>query len=307
MISALVGFLFAFNAMLLTVPQRRRLIADLRREGYGPTSVIGVLALDALILGVDRDCALGLLLGDELSIHLFRANPGYLGSAFAVGTQRVVGWQSFAIAVAGGMLAAIVAVLGPLARILWRARSPRSHLSTALALAAALAHATALAGLLCLVAAPRSCSRRPSWRSSDGPLIAALLALLPLALGLALALLSSARAQAYRARSRTLPAMELSAARARAIGVAATGAIAVFGAVAIQGAHADLLSGLENAARDKNAFTDLWVSPPGAYDLLRTAPFAADRAGARWPPARACARCACTAAACSTGGSAGSG
>jgi putative ABC transport system permease protein len=49
----------------------------------------------------------------------------------------------------------------------------------------------------------------------------------------------------------------------------------VFGAVAIQGAHADLLKGLENAARDENAFTDLWVSPPGAYNLLRTAPFAA--------------------------------
>jgi putative ABC transport system permease protein len=68
-------------------------------------------------------------------------------------------------------------------------------------------------------------------------------------------------------------AMELSAARSRAIGVAATGAIAVFGAVAIQGAHADLLKGLENAAHDENAFTDLWVSPPGAYNLLRTAPF----------------------------------
>ena len=54
--------------------------------------------------------------------------------------------------------------------------------------------------------------------------------------------------------------MELSAARARAIGVAATGAIAVFGAVAIQGAHSDLLKGLENAAHDENAFTDLWVS-----------------------------------------------
>ncbi len=37
-ISALVGFLFAFNAMLLTVPQRRRLIADLRRDGYTPKS-----------------------------------------------------------------------------------------------------------------------------------------------------------------------------------------------------------------------------------------------------------------------------
>ncbi len=40
-ISALVGFLFAFNAMLLTIPQRRRLIADLRRDGYPPGTVIG--------------------------------------------------------------------------------------------------------------------------------------------------------------------------------------------------------------------------------------------------------------------------
>jgi putative ABC transport system permease protein len=67
--------------------------------------------------------------------------------------------------------------------------------------------------------------------------------------------------------------MELSAARTRAIGVAATGAIAVFGAVAIQGAHTDLLHGLQNASRDENAFTDIWVSPPGAYNLLRTAAF----------------------------------
>ncbi len=47
----------------------------------------------------------------------------------------------------------------------------------------------------------------------------------------------------------------------------------MFGAVAIQGAHSDLLAGLENASRDTNALTDVWVSPPGAYNLLRTAPF----------------------------------
>jgi putative ABC transport system permease protein len=68
--------------------------------------------------------------------------------------------------------------------------------------------------------------------------------------------------------------MELGAARARAVAIAATGAIAVFGSVAIQGAHTDLLAGLENAARDTNAFTDLWVSPAGSYNLLKTAPFA---------------------------------
>ena len=74
MISALVGFLFAFNAMLLTVPQRRRLIADLRRDGYTPRTVIAVLMFDAVVLGV-LACALGLALGEELSIHLFHSEP----------------------------------------------------------------------------------------------------------------------------------------------------------------------------------------------------------------------------------------
>ncbi|MGA7705266.1 MAG: ABC transporter permease, partial [Solirubrobacteraceae bacterium] len=118
-ISALVGFLFAFNATLLTVPQRRRLIADMRRDGYTPTTVIAVLLLDAIALGLFA-CAIGLVLGEELSIHLFHTNPAFLSLAFALGSQRVVTWQCFAIAVAGGMGAAIVAVLSPLRDIFAR-------------------------------------------------------------------------------------------------------------------------------------------------------------------------------------------
>jgi putative ABC transport system permease protein len=272
-ISALVGFLFAFNAMLLTVPQRRRLIADLRRDGYAPRTVISVLLLDALILGLVA-CVLGLVLGEELSIHLFRANPGYLGSAFAVGSQRVVGWQSVAIAVAGGMLAAVIAVLSPLRDIL--SRDPLAAITPKQGAAAGNADVrTALAGVLCLAAASAILLAAPR-QAIVGMvlLIAALLLILPVVLDLALALL----ARLARRLTGAVPhvaAMELSAARARAIGVAATGAIAVFGAVAIQGAHADLLQGLESAARDENAFTDVWVSPPGSYNLLRTAPFTA--------------------------------
>jgi putative ABC transport system permease protein len=287
-ISALVGFLFAFNAMLLTVPQRRRLIADLRRDGYAPRTVIGVLLLDALVLGLAA-CVLGLMLGEELSIHLFRSNPGYLGSAFAVGTQRVVGWQSVAIAAGGGMLAATVAVLSPLRDIL--SRDPLAAITPREGSAAGAANIrTALAGVLCLVAATAILLGAPRQAILGMVLlIAALLLVLPAALDLALVLLT----RLARRMTGAVPhvaAMELSAARARAIGVAATGAIAVFGAVAIQGAHADLLKGLENAAADENAFTDIWVSPPGAYNLLRTAPFAPGRqAGAleRLPGVRA--------------------
>jgi len=270
-ISALVGFLFAFNAMLLTVPQRRRLIADLRRDGYTPGTVIAVLLFDAVVLGV-LACVLGLVFGDQLSIHLFHSNPGYLGSAFAVGTQRVVGWQSIVVAAGGGMLAAVVAVLSPLRDIV--SRDPLAAITVKEGSAAGRTNvASALAGVVCLGAAT-TILLVASKLAIVGMvlLIAALLLVLPLALDAALTLLS----RLARTMTGAVPhvaAMELRDARARAIGVAATGAIAVFGAVAIQGAHADLLKGLENAARDENAFTDAWVSPSGAYNLLRTAPF----------------------------------
>ena len=286
-ISALVGFLFAFNAMLLTVPQRRRLIADLRRDGYTPRTVVAVLLLDAIVLGLAA-CVLGLVLGEELSIHLFGSNPGYLGSAFSVGTQRVVGAQSIAIAAGGGMLAAIVAVLSPLRDIL--SRDPLAAITPKQGSAAGAANArTALAGVLCLVGATAILLAAPKLAILGMVLlIVALLLVLPVALDLALALLRSV-ARRMTGAVPHVARMELSAARARAIGVAATGAIAVFGAVAIQGAHADLLKGLENAARDENAFTDVWVSPPGAYNLLRTAPFASSEQAriARLPGVRA--------------------
>jgi putative ABC transport system permease protein len=107
-ISALVGFMFAFNAMLITAQLRRDLIGELRRHGATRWMTIQTLLFDALILGV-LGCILGLILGDALSIAVFHSNPGYLSYAFPVGSQRVVEWQSVAVAVGAGMLAACVA------------------------------------------------------------------------------------------------------------------------------------------------------------------------------------------------------
>ncbi len=271
-ISALVGFLFAFNAVLLTVPQRRRLIADLRRDGYTPQTVIAVMLLDAAILGTVA-CALGLALGDELSIHFFHSNPAFFSLAFAVGSQRVVGWQSVALALGGGMLAAVVAVLSPLRDIL--SRDPLAALGEARggAGAAGAGGWRALAGLACLGAASALLLAAPQ-ESIPGMvlLVAALLLVLPIALSATLMLI---RRLAARVTSVVphVAAMELSAARSRAVAIAATGAVAIFGSVAIQGAHGDLLGGLENAAQDMNASTALWVAPAGAYNLLMSTPF----------------------------------
>jgi putative ABC transport system permease protein len=271
-ISALVGFLLAFNAVLLTVPQRRRLIADLRRDGYTPRTVVAVLLLDGLVLGV-LACALGLALGEELSIHLFHANPAFLSLAFAVGSQRSVSWQDVALAVGGGMLAAIVAVLSPLRDVLSRdplaAIAPREG-----ARGGGAGGRRALAGLVCLAGATAILLAAPQAPIPGMVLlVAALLLELPFALSLTLAL----AARLARTVTSVVPhvaVMELRAARARAVAIAATGAVAVFGSVAIQGAHHDLLTGLNEATHDLNASAAVWVAPAGAYNLMLTTPFA---------------------------------
>jgi putative ABC transport system permease protein len=272
-ISALVGFLFAFNATLLTVPQRRRLITDLRRDGYTPATVIAVLLFDAVALGAVA-CVLGLAVGEELSIHLFHSNPAFLSLAFALGSQRVVSWQSVALAVSGGMLAAIMAVLSPLRDIL--ARDPLAAIApgTRAGAGPSSGRRRAIAGLACLGAATALLLAAPD-AAIPGMvlLVGALLLELPIVLSATL-LLVKRLASTIVSPIPHVAVMELSAARSRAVAIAATGAIAVFGSVAIQGAHGDLLAGLENAARDSNAFTDLWVAPAGSYNLLETAPFA---------------------------------
>ncbi len=278
-ISALVGFLFAFNATLLTVPQRRRLIADMRRDGYTPVTVIGVLLLDAVALGLFA-CALGLVLGEELSIHLFHSNPAFLSLAFALGSERVVTWQSVTIAVAGGMGAAIVAVLSPLRDIFARdplaAIAPRERGTRG----SSRGVRRSLAGLACLASATAVLIAAPD-AAIPGMvlLVAALLLELPIVLHGTLVAVKRI-AGSIVSPIPHVATMELSAARSRAVAIAATGAIAVFGSVAIGGAHGDLLAGLENAARDSNASTDLWIAPSGSYNLLHTAPFADDRRSA---------------------------
>jgi putative ABC transport system permease protein len=269
-ISALVGFLFAFNAMLLTVAQRRRLIADLRRDGYTPRAVIGVLALDAAVLGVIA-CAVGLALGNELSIQLFHATPGYLASAFAVGTQRVVGWQSVALAVGGGMLASLLAVLSPLHDIL--SRDPLAAISPRGVSAGGSSRWLTLGGIACLTVTLVILAAVPQAAVVGMvSLIGALLLLLPIPLSAALWLVGAIAPRITSAIPH-VAGMELRSGRGRAVAIAATGAVAVFGSVSIQGAHGDLLHGLEDAAHDENAFTDIWVAPAGSYNLLTIAPF----------------------------------
>ena len=51
-LAGLLGFLFAFNAILLTTPERRAAIADLRLDGAKRTAIIQMVLFQAFCLGV---------------------------------------------------------------------------------------------------------------------------------------------------------------------------------------------------------------------------------------------------------------
>jgi putative ABC transport system permease protein len=273
--SALVGFVFAFSAMLLTVPQRRRMIADLRLDGYGPLAVLQVLLFDALVLGLAAS-ALGLLLGEEISRHLFRADPGYLAYTFPVGSQRVVTWQAIAVALGGGLLAAFVAVLSPFRDMLGirgRGSGRRAASRVALQLGGA-ALALAVTTLILLLAPQLAVV-------GMGTLTIALLLVLPLAIT---ATLRGLERIAQHSRSATpflvTTALSSRANRSRALAVAATGAIAVMSSVAIQGSRQDLQRGLDDSVRHVDTIADIWVAPRSEANTFATTAFPGGLAGA---------------------------
>lgn len=112
-VSALVGMLLAFNAMLLSAPERRRVIADLRIQGARPRSLVKLLLFQSLCLGLVASVA-GVLIGDVLSRSIFHETPGYLAAAFPLGTQTVIGWQPVVLSLMGGVIATCLAAAPPL-------------------------------------------------------------------------------------------------------------------------------------------------------------------------------------------------
>lgn len=274
-ICALVGFMFAFNAMLLTMHLRRGLVRELRRAGSTRWETIKALLFDALVLG-SVATLLGLALGDALSILAFHAAPGYLTFAFPVGTQRVVTWQSVAIAAAAGMLAACVGVLTPLRTIWTRSalrEAPHGHALLGFATLARL-----FGGVVCLggVTAILLTGVRSVQVAVLGVvcLVSALLLLLPVLIDAIVAAVGALQGPFGTAAGElALAELRSPETRARSLAIAATGAIAVFGSVAIQGGQTNLQHGLDELFQGVTAAGPIWVVPPGEQNLLATASF----------------------------------
>ncbi len=270
-IGALVGFLFALNALMLTASQRRNLVADLRLDGYSRRMIVEVLLFDALVLGVLASL-LGLALGDLLSAALFNSNPGYLSFAFPIDAQRIVTWQSIVFATCGGLLAAFAGVLISL----------RSALLSRRLLGMAPARVRAKSGLrvvlgelVCWTITAVTLLAVPSAAILGIiSLVVALLLALPWLLGACLRVADRLQ-HSLGSTAAHLAVIELrsTANWSRTLAIAATGAAAVFGSVAVEGAQSNLQRGLDRTAHDLAAPADIWVTAAGAQNVLATTAF----------------------------------
>ena len=276
-ISALVGFMFALNAMLLTVPARRKLIEDLRPLGATRRINVQIMLFDALIIGV-LACVLGLALGELLSLAVFHTTPGYLAFAFPVGNDRIVTWQCVAIAVLAGMAAAAGGVLWPLRHILLAPLGPRAGHSPHNQ-AHNWSRIRLIAGVGCLGVTTLILLAHPQAAIlGNFTLIAALLLLVPALFdGIVNVFELSQRPFNGAAPRIAVTNLRTEQPRVRSLAITATAAVAVFGIVSIQGAQANLERGLNASARGVDSTADVWVTANGRANPDATVPFTDQR------------------------------
>jgi putative ABC transport system permease protein len=265
-IGALLGFLLAFNAMLLTVPERRQAIADLRLAGAKRSAIVQIVAFQALCLGALAS-AIGLAAGYALSVWAFHQPTGYLAEAFTLSSKTVVGVSPLLFAGLGGMVATCLASAVPLLDL--RRGRPRDAVyrdtgDPGNALGRRAQQLLFAAGLAVLLAASLVFLLAPSAAILAGAMLAlATVLAVPLAFA---AVLSCARWLAGRLDTLTsLPVAlaSLQATTLRSLALAATGAVALFGSVALGGSRDDLLRGIHSFSSSYVADADVWVSNPG--------------------------------------------
>ncbi len=262
LVSAMVGLLLAFNAMLLTAPERRRLIADLRVQGFRPLQLVKLVLFQALCLGVIASLV-GLLAGDILSRTIFHMTPSYLAAAFPLGTQTVIGLQPLALSFVGGVAATCLAATPPLVD-LWRGRAVDAVYfedgEPGQALDGRALRVLFLAGIALILATSGLLIFWPSAVvvATIGLALATLL-VIPLSFRLVLRLAERIAENTSHLNPLTVAVRALRATTVRSLALAGTGAIAVFGCVVAEDSHYDLLHGLYRDYSEYVSTADLWV------------------------------------------------
>ena len=260
-ISGMIGFLLALNAMLLTVPDRRRFIAELRTQGFAPGQVVLILAFQALTLGLVGSLA-GLAVGDLLAHTLFNRIPGYLTFAFPIGSEQIITTSTILVPIACGMLAALLASLPPLLD-LRRDRALDAVLHETGEAGQSIPRRVTLtlgvAGVLMIPLAAVIALAASSLTVLAGAILAlSAICLIPCAFAASTSLLAP-WGERLRGSMLAVAIVELRATATRSIALAAVAALAVFGSITIGGARDDLLAGIDRAIVQYFHTADMWV------------------------------------------------
>ena len=263
-VSGVLGVLLAFTAMLMTVPERRRTIADLRLAGAKRLAIVEMVMFQALCLGTIASIA-GSGAGYALSVWALHQSTDYLAEAFTLGTGTVVSVGVLTIPLLGGIIATCVASALPLldlrrGRRLDAVYAEEGVPGNRLTNRAQVRLAGAAVGLLALQVGVVA-----AWPALALPasVLIALSTVLAVPLVLA-AVLRLARAVSERFQLSVLPVAlaSLRATTLRALVLTATGAVAIFGSVALGGARSDLLRGVERFSHSYTADAALWIINP---------------------------------------------
>ena len=274
-IGALVGFLLAFNAMLLTVADRRKAIADLRIAGAKRATIVEMVLFEALCLGIVASLV-GLVLGYILSVGVFHQSTKYLAEAFTLSSSTVVSTRAVLVSFFGGVLAACLASTVPLLDLRsGRARdsiyqeegAPGNALNRG-------SQRRLFWGALCLVAAATALLVFAPAAAIPATALLGIATVLAVPLAFA-AMLRAAGSAADRWQQISILPIALASLKAttvRSLALAATGAVALFGSVALGGSRQNLLQGIGSFARGYVADADIWVANPGDNQAVNDFP-----------------------------------
>ncbi len=261
-ISVMVGLLLALNAMLLTVPERRRFLAEMYTQGFDSKQIVVILGFQAVVLGVLASLA-GLVLGDVLAHSLFHQTPVYLAVAFPISVHETIQPLTALVAFGGGVLAALIASLPPLLD-LWSGRpidaalhassDAGQRIGTRSVRRLGLLGVSIVIGVTVLVFAV------PGLTVVGGIMLA--LAAVLLIPAVFVGVTRYLKRLGRRTRGSMLPVavIELNSMAARQVALIGVTALAVYGSVAIQGARHDLTTGLNNAVVEYLNTAQIWVS-----------------------------------------------
>jgi putative ABC transport system permease protein len=262
-ISLMVGFLLALNAMLLTVPERRRQVADMREQGFDSRQVIVVLAFQAFVLGVAASI-IGVLVGEALARTIFDEVPNYLATTFPITGHQQIGVGPVLIAFSCGVLAAVFASMSPILdlrksrpvdAVLHEPGEPGQNIG------ADVTRNFALLGVAILVIATAMAVLDSGLTIPSGVALAlATPCFMPLLFRGATRLLRHI-ARNYHGKMVAVATIELDATATRSVALACITALAVYGSVAVGGARTDLIRGIDTGISQEWGTASVWVTP----------------------------------------------